>query len=114
MLGRVVFRRWKDSGEVVAVFPEIPADAEGRQCVTYQCSVEYGAAEYFTLMRATTPAEPEEHADLAHELASLGYHVEPIWRARLQHHRRRLHAARATAPAETCKQRPSPVVRKGR
>jgi len=31
----VIFRRWNDTGEIVAVFPERPADDLGRYCQSY-------------------------------------------------------------------------------
>jgi hypothetical protein len=28
----VIFRRWKDSGDIIALFPELPADIFGEFC----------------------------------------------------------------------------------
>jgi hypothetical protein len=32
----VVFRKWKDSGTVIALFPELPSDIHGSYCVAYE------------------------------------------------------------------------------
>lgn len=31
-LTQVVFRRWRDTGDIIALFPELPADYQGRFC----------------------------------------------------------------------------------
>ena len=90
----VVFRRWRDSGSVIALFPEIPADIQGRYCVSYEHIGQHGAADYNGVILATTPVNPREYADLAEELRRIGYNLRPIKRASCQHHDRRRQMAR--------------------
>lgn len=78
---RVVFRRWRDGGGVIALFPELPADIHGRYCDSYEHVGQHGGADYHGVVRHTAPATPEESAALAAELARIGYRLVPIRRA---------------------------------
>jgi hypothetical protein len=91
----VVFRKWNDGGDVIALFPELPADVLGRFCVSYEHVAQHGGADYHGVVNRTTPARPQEFAALACELARIGYDLRPIQRASARHHQRRLEAARA-------------------
>ncbi len=91
----VVFRRWKDTGDIIALFPEIPADNQGWYCVSYEHIGQHGAADYQGVLEHTTSASPQEYARLARELTLLGYNLQPIRRASHRHHQRRLDVARA-------------------
>ena len=71
----VVFRVFKDDGDVVALFPELPADNNGRYSESYQHFGQHCGADYEGLMRnGTRPATAEEYADLKKELESAPYH----------------------------------------
>ena len=97
----VVFRTWRDIGTVIALFPELPADIYGDYCDSYEHVGQHGGADYWGVIRATTPVEPEEFADLAEELTRIGYNLRPIRRASWRHHEKRRQAARAFATADT-------------
>ena len=88
----VVFRRWKDSGDVIALFPELPADLGGDCCDAYEHVGQHGGADYHGVIRQTTPCSTEQSADLATELRTIGYVLKPVKRASRVHHdaRRRL------------------------
>lgn len=88
----VVFRRWKDCGTVIALFPEIPADTYGQYCEAYEHVGQHGGADYHGVIQATRPED--DYADLAEELTRLGYNLRPIRRASYTHHERRRQAAR--------------------
>lgn len=79
----VIFRKWPKSegGGVIALFPTIPADWAGRYCQSYEHVGQHGGADYHGVVRQTTPAKPDEYADLASELTGIGYDLVPYSRA---------------------------------
>jgi hypothetical protein len=89
-----VFRRWKDSGDIIALFPEIPADLHGRNCEAYEHVGQHGGADYWGVIQATVPLRANQSADLAAELTRIGYNLRPIRRASWQRHENRRRAAR--------------------
>lgn len=92
----VVFRRWDDpSGDVIALFPEIPADIDGKYCLSYEHFGQHGGADYCSVIANTVPAPAKEKARLAWELEMVGYRLQPVRRATWRHHERRRAAARA-------------------
>lgn len=83
---RVIFRAFRDSGDVIAFFPDLD---EGRRglCLSYMHVGQHGACSYHALISGpwpartpTRPAMPHEWADLAAELASIGYRLRVIRR----------------------------------
>lgn len=77
----VVFRRWRDSGDVVALFPCLP-EPQGR-CSSFMHVGQHAAADYAATLEATTQASPLTDADvreLAAELiaAPYYYHLKPL------------------------------------
>jgi hypothetical protein len=89
----VIFRRWKDTGDLIALFPELPADYHARFVDSYMHVGQHGGADYHGVIQATTAATAEDAADLRRELERIGYVLKPIQRAS-----RRVHEARrATA-----------------
>jgi hypothetical protein len=97
----VIFRRWRDSDAVIALFPEIPADIFGDFCEAYEHIGQHGAADYSVVIQATTPVEPEEADDLAEELTQIGYNLRPVKRASWKHHEKRRDEAREVAALDT-------------
>jgi hypothetical protein len=92
----VVFRRWDDpSGDVIALFPELPADNDGKYCCAYEHIGQHGGADYHGVIANTVPAPAKEAARLARELELIGYWLRPVRRATRRHHERRLAAAGA-------------------
>ena len=67
----VIFRMWKD-GEVIALFPTIPADM-GNSCLSYVHIGQHGAADYDFVIRTTQPATQKDYAPLFAELVKVGY-----------------------------------------
>jgi hypothetical protein len=90
----VIFRRWKDSGDIIALFPAIPADAHGWYCEAYERIGQHGGADYHGVIAATRPVTLEEAAPLAEELTRIGYRLVPIKRASRRVHDHRREAAR--------------------
>ena len=85
----VVFRQWKDSGDVIALFPELPADVHGRYCDAYEHVGQHGGADYHGVVQHTTPCGAEASASLAQELRTIGYRLRPVRRANRKHHEMR-------------------------
>jgi hypothetical protein len=96
----VVFRRWRDTKAIIALFPAEPSDIEGWYCLSYERVGQHSGADYYGVIQATRPATDEEAAPLANELTKVGYNLQPIRRASQAVHERRRATARAlrTAP----------------
>jgi len=97
----VVFRKWKDTGNLIALFPELPSDIHGRYCDSYMHVGQHGGADYYGVIRQTIPAAPAECAALSVELRRIGYRLKPLKRASWQHHERRRVAARTFRLTDT-------------
>ena len=68
----VIFRKWKGSEDVFALFPTIPADVNGQLVLSYEHIGQHGAASLL-IISETTPASEAEYADLKDELEKIGY-----------------------------------------
>ena len=85
----VVFRKWKDSGDVIALFPALPADLFGRYCDAYEHVGQHGGADYHGVVQQTRPCSPADAATLAAELRTIGYQLRPVKRASPRQHEAR-------------------------
>ena len=85
----VVFRRWRDTGGVIALFPELPADLGGDCCDAYEHVGQHGGADYHGVIQHTTPCSPDDAAAVAAELRTIGYKLRPLKRASHVHHEAR-------------------------
>jgi hypothetical protein len=65
---RVIFRKWKGNGGVIAFFPDQP---DGPYLTSYEHIGQHGRASYPNPQ--TELATPEEYAPLLAELRSIGY-----------------------------------------
>lgn len=91
----VVFRKWKDTGGVIALFPTIPSDLHGWYCESYEHVGQHGSADFHGVMQATTPARRKESLSLRRELRHIGYRLAPVKRtSRSMHDQRRTAAKR--------------------
>jgi hypothetical protein len=97
----IVFRRWRDTGDVIALFPEMPADYQGHYCDSYEHVGQHGAADYYGVIQATIAVGPREYAELAEELRRIGYNLRPVKRASWRHHEKRRRMARHLPTADT-------------
>jgi hypothetical protein len=82
----VIFRRWRDSDEIIALFPELLSDYQGRFCDAYEHVGQHGGADYFGVIATSKPVTTEEAAALAEELTRIGYKLK---RASPRHHESR-------------------------
>ena len=65
---RVIFRKWKGNGAIIAFFPDQP---DGPYLTSYEHIGQHGLASY--PHPQTEPATQEEYAPLLAELRSIGY-----------------------------------------
>jgi hypothetical protein len=70
----VVFRRWRNGGDIIALFPGI--ESSGYDCESYQHVGQHGGADFTGVIQVTNPARSEEYADLKRELEQIGYNLE--------------------------------------
>lgn len=68
MMQRVIFRKWRDSGDVIAFFPD---QADGPYIMAYEHHGQHGNATY--PHPQTVPATADEYAELLAELKAIGY-----------------------------------------
>lgn len=94
MKTKTIFRTFHTGGDVIAIFPEIPADRAGDFCESYMHTGQHGAASP-DLARQTRPATPGEVYTLARELEAIGYTIEARKRVSFTMHRTRRAAALA-------------------
>lgn len=71
---KVIFRKFKN-GEVIALFPQEPASADGWECMSYMHVGQHGSADPF-IVHDTRAAKPSECAPLVVELRSIGYELD--------------------------------------
>ena len=90
----VIFRKWRENDDIIALFPELPSDLFGQFCDAYEHVGQHGGADYRGVVQITTPATAEESAELARELARIGYQLRPLRRASSWHHQHRVKTAR--------------------
>lgn len=74
---KTIFRKFKKSGDIIALFPEEPYDMRGEFCMSYQNIGQHGAAApSLTHCGLTVPATDAESASLEKELRNIGYVIE--------------------------------------
>jgi hypothetical protein len=69
---RVIFRIWRDTGAVLALFPDEIANMTG-DCLSYEHVGQHGAADYNACIQRTRLAQPAQFAALKRELEAIGY-----------------------------------------
>ena len=77
----VVFRTWKDTGDVIALFPGLnyeSGDANFGHCMSFEHVGQHGEADYEGVVAATRPATEQEYEDFAAELEDLGYRLKIV------------------------------------
>ena len=73
---KTVFRAFRNDGEVIALFPQIPASNEGYLCQSYMHVGQHGAADTGIVTSRTRLAMPKEYRPLLKELREIGYNVK--------------------------------------
>lgn len=67
----VVFRKFKDDGDIIALFPHVKWSDESIS--SYMHVGQHGGADYIGCLKQSVPATKEEYKALQKELESLGY-----------------------------------------
>jgi len=77
----VIFRRWHN-GDVIALFPEIPADRDGHYCMSYERVGQHGNADCHGVISLTDSADIDEPdvLDLFRELKRVGYNLKIMFK----------------------------------
>lgn len=79
----VIFRKFKDGGDVIALFPyDIYNNRGGIN--SYMHLGQHSEAEYSACVTNSKPAQPYEYADLFAELESIGYNLKVIKKHNLE------------------------------
>ena len=71
----VIFRTYKKDGNVIALFPELPADSSRWHCLSYQSIGQHGAASC-CIDPDTRPSTKKEVEALSRELRKIGYDLD--------------------------------------
>lgn len=66
---KVIFRKFKREGDVIAFLPAVPANPG--LVMSYMRVGQHGEADYKGLLRVTLPCPPAEYAALAAELGCI-------------------------------------------
>jgi len=78
---KVIFRFWKASDNVIAIFPELCGTNEVHTCQSYEHLGQHGSCNPYMIVDNSRLAKPEEYADLKAELENhCGYNLEVIKR----------------------------------
>ena len=81
----VIFRKFKDEGDIIAILPQYPGTNDVYTCESYQHMGQHGSCDPYGLIGVTTLAKPIEYKPLLHELKAIGYKVKIIKRNRQKH-----------------------------
>ena len=73
---KIIFRKDKEDGDIIAVFAEDIQSNNMIGCYAHMGQHSTMSLDYYN--KGTTPATPEEYADLKRELESIGYNVEVV------------------------------------
>jgi hypothetical protein len=69
----IIFRKWRDTGDVIAVFPEWPSALHFGEVNSYEHKYQTGGVDYSFVMERTVPAKPAEYKELLEELIAKDY-----------------------------------------
>ena len=69
----VIFRKWKDTKDIIALFPHEPCDCHSWYKVQSYMHVGQHSAADMGIVSLTTLATPDEYVDLLAELKRIGY-----------------------------------------
>src|SRR5271166_4268457 len=75
MLTKVIFRQYSD-GDIIALFPEIPASESRGDCLSYMHLGQHGTANYNLVIDQTHTASEEQSMSLIIELNKIGYELK--------------------------------------
>ena len=76
MKTKVIFRKFRSGGDILALFPEENANNDKGCCMSYQHIGQHGAASYGLTEAYTVPAKQAEYRELLNELIVIGYDLK--------------------------------------
>lgn len=71
---KVIFRKFQ--GEIVALFPELPANHESRLCMSYAHIGQHSGADIQGVIDNSKLAKESEYKSLEEELERIGYNLD--------------------------------------
>ncbi len=78
MADKVLFRKWRGTKDVFAVFPELPGDYDWRSsCLCYDHE-GHNSIDISAIRTGTVAAKPSEYTHLRSRLEKLGYAVQVV------------------------------------
>lgn len=84
----VIFRTFRQGGDVIALFPKLPGTNDPRTCESYMHVGQHAACSV-ALASVARLATEQEAAPLRRELESLGYRLHTVRRMSPTHHKAR-------------------------
>jgi hypothetical protein len=69
----VVFRKFKEDGDIIALFPEESWNPDKGTIASYMHTGQHGDADYHHVLAKTRPARENEYRPLLAELKRIGY-----------------------------------------
>ena len=82
---KVIFRKMKDSGEIIALFVEEPGTNEFYTCCAYVQVGQHFVVDPALVISTSTLATENEYQDLKEELEQKGYNLKVIKRYQRSH-----------------------------
>lgn len=77
---KVIFRKFKD-GDIIAIFPEIPASPHAHDCLSYQIIGEHSSCWPILIIPESSPATPSEYGPIMRVLTHIrGYKLKVLKR----------------------------------
>jgi hypothetical protein len=96
---KVIFRRYKDAGDIIAIFPEELATMNPNDCSSYEYFGQHSSCDPFYVIQKTYPAKEADYQSLQKELEGIGYKLEIVQRLS-----RKFYQTRKTKLENTCTQ----------
>jgi hypothetical protein len=84
---KVIFRIFKEGGDCIAIFPELPGSYDPFTCSCYMHTGQHSTCSPMELIQDTWPAYPHNttYPALMSELEIIGYNLEIIKKHRQSH-----------------------------
>ena len=82
---KVIFRKMKDNGEIIALFVEVPGTNEFYTCSAYVQVGQHFVVNPTLVINTSTLATQDEYQDLKEELERRGYNLKVIKRYQRNH-----------------------------
>lgn len=82
----IILRRFKRTGEDIALMPGLVGDIDPGTCASYMVTGQHAAADYQGVIDASVPATPEECTALVFDLKWIGYNPRFIRKSHARHY----------------------------